>query len=344
MNTKRHALFLLACLCIFVATARKTTVNVEKIWDNGTHAAFTSLIKYRGQYYCSFREGYSHIFNAQGEADGKIRILRSRNGRKWQSVAYFGCDGVDLRDPKLSVTPDGRMMVTIGGSVYRRRQHVESVPMVCFSDDGTHFSPVQPIEIDPRARTPKDWVWRVTWHDGVGYGVSYSSTRRDTLALLRTTDGLRYELVSTLPISGFPNETTLRFTSDGTMLTMVRRDGADRQGYLAASRPPYTEWQWQPMGFQVGGQDFILAPDGRTVILATRTYLTRHCKTALFRGTLSGDWQEVYVLPSDGDTSYPGILVEGNEVWVSYYASTRQPGKAAIYLARVPLSLFTEDF
>ena len=338
MKTKRHVLFLIACLCVFAASARKGTVSVEKIWDNGTHAAFTSLIKYRGQYYCSFREGYSHIFNAEGEADGKIRILRSRNGRKWHTVAYFGCDSVDLRDPKLSIAPDGRMMVTIGGSVYRARRHVKSIPMVCFTADGTHFSPLQPIEIDPKARTPKDWVWRVTWHDGVGYGVSYSSARRDTLSLLRTTDGIRYDLVCDMGISGFPNETTLRFEPDGTMLAMVRRDGADRQGYWATSRPPYNEWQWQPMGFQVGGQDFVTS-DG-TVILATRTYFTRHCKTALFRGTRGGDWEEVYVLPSDGDTSYPGLLIEGDEVWVSYYASTNQKGKAAIYLARLPRSLF----
>lgn len=332
--------FLLALIGSAALAQTKTTVTVDKIWDNGTHAAFTSLIEYRGHYYCSFRESYSHIFDPEGRAEGKVRILESRNGRKWQSVACFGSEGTDLRDPKLSVTPDGRLMVTIGGSVYRNRKHVKSVPMVCFSNDGRHYTPPQPIEISPEARTTHDWVWRVTWHEGTGYGVSYSGTKRDTLALLRTTDGIRYDLVTKMPIGGFPNETTLRFLPDGRMMQMVRRDAADRQGYWAVSQPPYTRWQWTPMGIQIGGQDFLM-PDDTTLILATRTYFTPgHCKTALFKGTPQGQWEEVYVLPSDGDTSYPGLLVKGNQVWVSYYASTSQPGKAAIYLAKLPLALF----
>lgn len=331
-------------LIIFLASAAfgrgKSEVEVTTIWDNGTHAAFTSLIKFKGHFYCSFREGYSHIFDEEGRAEGKVRILQSRNGRRWKSVALIGCEGIDLRDPKLSVTPDGRLMITIGGSVYRERRHLCSEPMVCFSSDGRHFSAPQPIEIDERARTTHDWVWRVTWHEDTGYGVSYSSARRDTLALLRTSDGLHYDLLTKLPIRGFPNETTLRFTPDGKMLMMVRRDDADTQGYWAVSPPPYTDWQFSPMGFRIGGQDFILYDN--QILLATRTYFTRHCKTALFRGTLKGDWDEVFVLPSGGDTSYPGLLVEGDRLWVSYYTSASQSGKACIRLARLPLSLFKD--
>lgn len=341
MNQMRRIICgLLTLVCCMATAQTKTTVTVDKIWDNGTHAAFTSIIKYRGRYYCSFREGYSHIFDEKGLAEGKVRILESRNGRKWKSVACFGSEGIDLRDPKLSVTPDGRLMVTIGGSVYRDRKHVKSVPMVCFSRDGRNYTDPQPIEISPEARTTHDWVWRVTWHEGVGYGVSYSSQKKDTLTLLRTSDGIRYDLVKEMPIGGFPNETTLRFLPDGRMMQMVRRDGADRQGYWAVSRPPYTDWQWKPMGIQIGGQDFVMLDETR-LIMATRTYFTPgHCKTALFKGTPEGNWDELYVLPSNGDTSYPGLLVEDDQVWVSYYASTAQPGKAAIYLAKLPIALF----
>ena len=343
MYTKRKSGVLLAFVLMSIGTLfgqTRTTVSVDKIWDEGTHAAFTSLTKFNGRYYCAFREGYSHIFDAEGRAEGKVRILESRNGRKWRSVAYFGMEGIDLRDPKLSVMPDGRLMVTIGGSVYRERKHVRSVPMVCFSKDGRHYSTPEPIEIDTRARTTHDWVWRVTWHEGVGYGVSYSGVLRDTLALLRTTDGIRYDLVTRIGINGFPNETTLRFMPDGRMLMMVRRDGGDGQGYWAVSQPPYTEWEWQPMGFRIGGQDFVVT-EGEHILVGTRTYfIPGHCKTALFKGTTQGNWEEVYVLPSDGDTSYPGLLVEKDEVWVSYYASTEKAGKAAIYLAKLPLALF----
>lgn len=323
-----------------VSGQTRTTVTVDKIWDEGTHAAFTSLVKFNGKYYCSFREGYSHIFDAEGRAEGKVRILESKDGRKWKPVACIGKEGIDLRDPELSVTPDGRLMVTIGGSVYRNRKLVSAIPMVCFSQDGRNFSAPQPIVMDERAKTTHDWVWRVTWNEGVGYGVSYSEARKDTIALMSTRDGIHYNLVTKMGISGSPSETTIRFMPDGRMLMMVRRDGGDYQGYWAVSQPPYTQWEWEPMGFCVGGQDFVV-PKGEDIILGTRTYFVPgHCKTALFRGTIHGDWEEVYVLPSDGDTSYPGILIEKDEVWVSYYSSTEKEGKAAIYLAKLPLSLF----
>ena len=319
-------------------TQTSVTVTIDKIWDAGTHAAFTSLIKYKGDYYCTFREGYSHIFDERGEAEGQVRILKSSDGQKWQSVATLSMEGIDLRDPKLSEMPDGRLMVTIGGSKYRNRELVGATPMVSFSTDGEHFTTPQLMKLDEQTRTGFDWVWRVTWNDGVGYGVNYVGASNDHIDLLQTTDGIHYSLVSHVQTNG--NETTLRFLPDGRMLMMVRRDSDDLEGQWAVSRPPYTQWNFQSMGFRIGGQDFV-ALDKEHLIVATRTYFNLpHTKTALYRGTVQGDWEEVYVLPSDGDTSYPGILVEGDEVWVSYYSSNGIANKTSIFLAKLPLSLW----
>ena len=35
------------------AMAQSVRYDVRKIWDNGSHCAFTSLIRFKGQYYCS---------------------------------------------------------------------------------------------------------------------------------------------------------------------------------------------------------------------------------------------------------------------------------------------------
>ena len=341
-NRLLTALVIYLLFSLAMTAQTKLTVTVDKIWDAGTHAAFTSLIKYQGAYYCTFREGYSHIFDERGEAEGQVRILKSTDGNIWESVACFGVEGIDLRDPKLSEMPDGRLMVTIGGSVYREQKLVRATPMVSFSTDGLHFTTPQPIEIEEQARSSSDWVWRVTWHEGVGYGVCYAGSQYPYINLLRTTDGIHYALVKKIELDGFPNETTLRFLPDGRMLMMVRRDQGDCQGYWGVSTAPYTEWQLQPMGFRIGGPDFV-AIDEDHLIVGTRTYFNLpHAKTALFRGTIQGDWEEVYVLPSDGDTSYPGILIEGDEVWVSYYSSNGIPNKTAVFLAKLPLSLFLE--
>ena len=118
---KRVSLIVFCLLIVSMAsiTAQKYEVSVKKIWDNGSHCAFTSLIKYKGKFYCSFREGETHIFDRKGNAEGKVRILVSEDGEEWKSVALMYKPEYDLRDPKLSVTPDGRLMVIIGGSIYK---------------------------------------------------------------------------------------------------------------------------------------------------------------------------------------------------------------------------------
>lgn len=318
-------------------------ILVTKIWDKGTHAAFTSLVKFKGKYYCSFREGYSHIFNEKGEADGKIRIIRSKNGSKWDSVLLYASDGKDLRDPKLSVTPDGRLMVNFGGSVYVNKKLVSRASYVMFSDDGENFSEPMKISIDESVRTDNDWLWRMTWGKEYGYGVAYSMRGEDDawLSLLRTKDGVNYTLVKKIEHEGFPNETTLRFLPDGRMAMVIRRDGGDYEALWGVSKAPFDNWDFKKMGFRVGGPDFIVLDDGR-VILGTRTYF-KNTKTALFTGDDRGDFDERVILPSHGDTSYPGLLIVGDELWLTYYTSTGKEGKTVIMLARIPLAMLFSD-
>ena len=106
-------IFITLCIAMTAAAigtprvmAQSVRYDVHKIWDNGSHCAFTSLIRFKGQYYCSFREGETHIFDSQGNAEGKIRILTSRDGKRWKALPLIGKQGYDLRDPKLSITTD----------------------------------------------------------------------------------------------------------------------------------------------------------------------------------------------------------------------------------------------
>ena len=312
--------------------AARPRFTVEKIWSNGQHCAFTSLIEFKGMYYCSFREGFSHIFDENGNAEGKIRILASKNGKKWESVALIGKEGYDLRDPKLSITPDGRLMVSLGGSVYRNKKLVDAHSHVMFSEDGKNFTEPVPVVIDSRVTGELNWIWRVTWHKGVGYGMSYN--RQDNISLLSTTDGINYNLIKTENMEGFPNETTIRFREDDTMWMIIRRDKGDRKAKLAVSKPPYTDWEYTDLPMFVGGPDFIL--DDRICVAGGRAHETgAEPKTVLSTDLFRGGPE--ITLPSGGDTSYPGLLVVGDELWVSYY-STHETPKASIYLAKIPIS------
>ena len=96
-------------------------------------------------------------------------MLASADGKTWESVALLEEEGVDLRDPKLCVTPDGRAMLVMGGSVYEEEELTTRRPRVAFSDDGREWGALRPVLADG------DWLWRVTWH--ARSGVKRSTAR-----------------------------------------------------------------------------------------------------------------------------------------------------------------------
>lgn len=331
-------------ILITIALALMTAVcnagEPELIWDNGTYNAFPSIEKFNGRYFVSFREGESHIFNSQGIADGKVRILTSKNGKKWESVALLSKEGFDLRDPKLSVTADGRLMVIIGGSVYENKVLMRRIPQVSFSSDGVHFSDPRPVIFDENITDDQEWIWRVTWHEGTGYAVTYG----EHFALLKTTDGLHFSLVKELevPREVFPNETTVRFFPDGKMGMLIRTEKAGAKAIWGLSEAPFSDWTWKELPFRVGGPDFIVLPDS-TIIAGTRFYyISSKPKTILLKGDQKGEFEALRILPSGSDTSYPGFLIVGDDLWVVYYSShelLRPDGRtrAGIYFTKIPL-------
>lgn len=328
---------LLMVLCLRVG-AQTPDVQISMIWNQGKHNAFTDLVRFQGAFYCSFREGTGHVPGNHGK-DGQVRILRSVRGKKWRSVALLSAPGIDLRDPKLSVTPDGRLMVIMGGTDYDGTTMRKRVPHVAYSGkSGKSFSAPAPVVVDESIRTDWDWLWRVTWQGTSGYGVIYQAQEGDWgLHLVKTQDGKHYESVHSFEIGGKPNEATIRFSPSGEMYMVLRREGADRKGYLGRSQAPYTDWQWEDLGFRLGGPDMILLPDGRCV-LGSRVYEEGRYATALFQRNAAGHFEEWVRFPSGGDTSYPGLCWTGKELWVSYYSSHEGAGhedQTWIYLARL---------
>jgi hypothetical protein len=302
---------------------RAELVEVRRIWDRAPHNAFTDLIRFRDRWFCTFREADKHV----GGEDGTIRVLTSDDGRAWESAALLTEHGVDLRDPKLSITPDGRLMLLFGGSVYRGKTLVSRRPRVAFSGDGRGWTAPTPVLADGH------WLWRVTWHEGTAYGVSYLGSGSRAI-LYRSRDGLEYEPIVEWDVPG-ANETTLRVMTDGEMLALVRSDTGDKQGRIGSSRPPYERWSWQEIGHRLGGPDFIRLPDGR-LVAGSREIPPAGKATTVIARMDRRSYEPILTLPSGGDTSYPGLVWHEGLLWVSYYAS--HEGRTNIYLARVKLA------
>lgn len=344
-----RVLFLLVILCAggFASTndpaLSASLISVKKIWDRAPHNAFTDLIRFKNRWYCVFREGEGH---AKGE--GKLRVLVSKDGEAWESAALIEEKGRDLRDAKVSITTDGRLMLN-GGSAdpvdHGPRGSFYSV--VSFSKDGRLWSAPQKINFKNPAEN-RFWLWRPVWHKGVAYGVAYQAdpesppARRKMIAFVcRSRDGINYERISEDIIGG--TEAALEFDRNDVLTIALRGSSYQPKAMLMQSRAPYDSWVKRELtadvgGDQIGGPALLRLPDGE-LIGAGRRFSDKPSpeqRTGLFlidadKATLTN----LLIFPSGGDTSYPGLVWHNGGLWMSYYSS--HEGKSSIYLAQVEL-------
>ena len=306
--------------CLFTAVSPEI-VSVQKIWDRAPHNAFTDLIRFRGRWWCTFRQGQGH-----GGDTGQVSVITSDDGVKWESAALLTQDGIDLRDPKLSLMPDGRLMLIMGGIVYDHQGTDQTrSPRVAFSPDGHDWT-------EPRKLLAEDhWLWRVTWQEGWAWSVSKLGEGRHPRRgmLYRSLDALDWEWVTEflLPNDTWnASETTLRFLPDGMMIALTRPH------WIGTSHPPYTNWSWTKTETDIGGPNFIHLPDG-SLWAAGRCYGER--PTTVLAYMEPDRYEPVLTLPSGGDCSYPGLVWHENLLWMSYYSS--HEGKTSIYLAKIEI-------
>jgi len=317
--------------------------NVVRLWDKAQsglpYNAFTDLIRFRGDWFCVFREAEIH----NGHDSGRLRLLRSADGKSWKSAAQFEWAGGDLRDPKLSITAEGLLMVNSSVTFVTRRPYIRQ-SVTFLSRDGEDWSSAYADSsgIDT-------WRWSVTWHQGVGYSMDQGSPG----VLFTTRDGKSWEPLGTAIFpGGNGSETSIVFGADHTAYCLLRAGGPTPQagqrmmGQFGVAKPPYKTWTWTDLGRpHIGGPKLIQLQDGR--FLGSGRIVGR---TILFwidpeKGTL----QEFLLLPSGGQggTSYAGLVEHEGMVWISYYSGHESPivpgrtydhAPVAIYLAKVKLT------
>ncbi len=305
-------------------------LDVVKVWDKSPHNAFTDLIRFHDAWYLAFREGPQHAVPPTKDPGGTARILRSDDGKKWEPVANldFG-KGQDGRDPKLSITPDDRLMVLAAAAPQVRPNTRQS--MVWFSKDGRSFGEPQDVG------EPDWWLWRATWSPGkICYGIGYGpiTTRPRTTRLYRSEDGVKFTvLIPQLTPEPGTGESTILFRKDGSAVALCRRDGTGTTNRVGTSSGDLTKWNFRDADGYLGGPMLLELPDGRIVAGGRYKGRTWLCWLDPKAGTL----KPFLELPSGGDNSYPGLVFHDGLLWVSYY-SQHEDKKCAIYLARVRIA------
>lgn len=301
-------------------------LEVRRIWDKAPHNAFTDLLHHEGHWYCAFREGSRHV-----SPDGALRIITSKDGETWTSLSLVSHSTDDLRDAKLSVTPDGKLM--LNGAGMQAHKPVRYHSMSWFSSDNGRT-----WDDGRRIGDPGFWLWRAQWHNGSVYSMGYATDRdrsKRVLRLYHSSNGKTFSpLVSQLNVPNGVGEDRILFLNDGSAICLLRRETGTKTGLLGKSSAPYTEWTWQETNQRIGGPNMIQLADGR-ILAATRLYEPNARTSLSWLDPETAKLTECLKLPSGGDTSYPGLVWHGDQLWVSYYSSHEK--KTCIYLAKVGL-------
>ena len=319
---------------------------MQKAYGDGRHNAFTDLTRWKDMYYLCFRHGEDH-----GSMDGEIRVMRSPDMKTWEPCGTLKTFGDD-RDPHFAVTGE-RLYVYFGvwdlehaedhGTPSRQdvRSHFAS------SEDGQTWSDVRGVY------EQKWWLWRVRHHGGAFYSIAYSAYRprppmRES-RLLRSEDGLAWELVSTVTTERMSGEADMWFEDDGSMWLVTRTGDAPGNAWLHRSDPSKQTWTAHDLGELIHSPAiaewkgrFFVAGRGRNADGGDVTRLWElypdECRV-----------RPLLTLPSGGDTSYPGLVADPASLdagqpaffisWYSQHDQESEPNHtkstASVYVARV---------
>lgn len=321
---------------------RTRLISVKKIWDQAPHNAFTGLTRYNDRWFCIFREGEDHA-----SLDGDLRLISSSGGEEWQSVGLFKSPHphlTDMRDGKVDIAPDGRLMIIGAAAVHGGCKERQSYRWL--SADGFTWG-------DPVAVGEKDvWMWDFTLHEkkiySAGYGMPGTDQAHAGVRLYCSENGTDFNAVTTMRQESEPAANAMRSSETAILfhqnqgVALLRREFWDKPtghapatALLGTSAAPYHDWSWNELDFHVGGPALIALPDGRIIAGGRKPFPQSH--TALWEVDIAnGKLHELITLPSANDNSYPGLVWHENLLWVSYYSS--HEGKADIYLAKLQIN------
>ncbi|MFB6356013.1 MAG: sialidase family protein [bacterium] len=279
---------------------------------------------------CCFRDGSNHVSD-----DGIIRVIASNEGSQWTSLSTISHPEADLRDPKLTVAPDGRLMLSI---CVTWNGETDGKPRTAwtFSSDGEEWSELRFLD------DPDVWLWRLTWHKGTAYSMGYQTGNHSGIAPY-TYDHNRGFSRKGGPVYNtyFPNEASVCFTDSNVLCLLRRNKGRQSTAILGKSTSFAGNWSWQELKRTIEGPHLINAPKNN--LIAGGRILNaeqQEPRTAILSLELNpAELSELEQLPSGGDTGYPGVILEDGTLHISYYSS-HESEKPDIYLATRELSRY----
>ena len=310
-------------------------LGVQRISKPALHCAFTDLIanpfdESQSTLLCCYRQATNHV-----SVDGVLVVMTiDKDSFEVCRQTILSENNADLRDPKFSF--DGnRLILTTYAKTQIEGGQVLTKMQTYFSTTGQSWSGKNSFGKNGW------WLWNHDWFGSEAYGFAYNQSS-NTLSLYKG-DPTRTMLLHKNAVfslnkqgKGYPNESTVLFNSNGHASVFLRRDADTYSAQFGTSKPPYTKWQWHDLGIYIGGPAAVALSEnlyivaGRHIDWGSHQFTTR---VWLF-DSVTKIFTELKTLPSGGDTSYPGLVVEGDNLYISYYSS-HVDNQARVYMARL---------
>jgi hypothetical protein len=278
--------------------------------------------------------------------NGAIRIVTTDLvGNLINSVKISIAD-TDLRDPKLSITPQGSLMLIAYARLTTVDNKTLSSKNLCWlSQTGKSWS-------SPSEFANKNWwLWRIKWHNNLAYGFAYNRAA-NAINLYKGDPKRSFHLHQAEVLSlakhnkGYPNESDLVFVND-TAYALIRRDADTYSAQLGRSDFPYKKWTWTDLKIYIGGPVMLQLSKSK-MLIAGRIVQNGKLVTGLLILNMdldtikknlnlnSANLKLLTVLPSAGDNSYPGLVLINRMLYVSYYSS-HESRKTSVYLTQIDI-------
>lgn len=319
----------------FVVRGRNQSVDrgvVLETWKavaDGAHNSNTDLTYWNGSFFLCHQASPYHL----GSSRSRMRLWRSQDARKWELVHEFQAEGPgheEYRDPTFGQIADRLFIYFLPNR--DRNPEPYTTAWTC-TGDGMRWGPVTEVNTPgwlywrPKTLDRKTWYVTAYWHE---HGRS---------RLLKSADGVEWETVSQIWEGERNDETDFEFMADGRIISTARLEGkgvwqGDREGatLISVAGPPYVEWTHARSHVTRLDGPCLFAYNGRVYAagrfqasfapwLIEQGGLLARKRTSLF---LVEPHRLVHLtdLPSAGDTSYAGVVVRGDEAYISYYTSS----------------------
>jgi hypothetical protein len=309
------------------------------------HNSNTDMVWFRNAFYLIHAQTKWHL----EDPNGALVIWTSPDAVQWREVARISVPETDVRDPKFAVIDDRLFLYFLPNYFF---DPFPETTLWTVSDDGVSWQ--EPQELDTfttryvqdgveKTRTGDPFrVWRPKSLDGeTWYMVAFGNKPTapwPVSILVKSMDGIHWEEVSEVYGTHGTWEPTMEFLPDRSIIATMRIHDMGTPGYtlgnatgntgIGFSRPPYREWS-MAHDFQTrldGATTFSI--DGR-IFTVGRNHLGPTSDMGNHLGRKRTAFYEVrrdrlvhlFDLPSNGDTAYTGVVIRGDDIYVSYYTS-----------------------